>query len=134
MDLVSELEVGKFLSYEKSRWAGLRPLVAEDADNLDTKSIARKHVIEQLQSGLFSLLGGKWTIYRRMGQDVVDLIAKKEEEAGKKIPPSQTLGLSLLGSAPQALKEAMFKTKGDIGVQLYNTFGWLGQEVLKGST
>ena len=48
MDLVSELEVGKFLSYEKSRWAGLRPLVAEDADNLDTKSIARKHVIEQL--------------------------------------------------------------------------------------
>jgi len=35
-----------------------------------------------------------------MGQDVVDLIAKKEEEAGRKLPPSQTLGLSLLGSAP----------------------------------
>ena len=100
MDLVSELEVGKFLSYEKSRWAGLRPLVAEDADNLDTKSIARKHVIQQLQSGLFSLLGGKLTIYRRMGQDVVDIIAKKEEEAGRKIPPSQTLGFSLLGSGP----------------------------------
>lgn len=46
MDLVSELDIAKFLSYEKSRWCGLRPLVAEDADNVDTKSIARKHVIE----------------------------------------------------------------------------------------
>jgi hypothetical protein len=46
MDLVSELDVAKFLSYEKSRWSGLRPLVSEDVDNLDTKSVARKHVIE----------------------------------------------------------------------------------------
>ena len=46
MDLVSELDVARFLSYEKSRWAGLRPLVSEDAENIDTKSIARKHVIE----------------------------------------------------------------------------------------
>lgn len=45
MDLVSELDVPTFFKYEKSRWCGLRPLVAEDADNLDTKSIARKHVI-----------------------------------------------------------------------------------------
>jgi len=35
-----------------------------------------------------------------MGQDVVDIIVKKEEEAGRKIPPSQTLGFSLLGSGP----------------------------------
>jgi glycerol-3-phosphate dehydrogenase len=56
--------------------------VAEDAEE-DTKNIARKHVIEELNSGLLSLMGGKWTIYRKMGEDLVDVICQKEKEKGK---------------------------------------------------
>lgn len=44
---------------------------------MDTKSIARNHVIEELDSGLLSLMGGKWTIYRKMGQDIVNIICQK---------------------------------------------------------
>lgn len=32
-----------------------------------TKQISRSHVIEVSDSGLFSLMGGKWTSFRRMG-------------------------------------------------------------------
>jgi glycerol-3-phosphate dehydrogenase len=32
-----------------------------------------------MDSGLLSLMGGKWTIYRRMGEDLLNIIAKKEE-------------------------------------------------------
>jgi len=41
-----------------------------------TKDISRTHVIEKSDSGLYSLIGGKWTIFRKMGEDVVDLIVK----------------------------------------------------------
>ena len=51
--------------------------MVDDADHPDTKSIARTHVIEEQKSGLVSLMGGKWTTYRRMGEDVVDLLAAK---------------------------------------------------------
>ena len=46
MDLVSKLDAKSFYKHEKSKWCGLRPLVVDNADKLDTKSIARKHVIE----------------------------------------------------------------------------------------
>lgn len=34
--------------------------------------MARKHVIEVTPTGLISLLGGKWTVYRKMGEECVD--------------------------------------------------------------
>jgi glycerol-3-phosphate dehydrogenase len=40
----------------KSRWAGLRPLVfenAEDESKIDSKQASRKHVIETTNSGSF---------------------------------------------------------------------------------
>jgi|JI9StandDraft_1071089.scaffolds.fasta_scaffold773420_1 glycerol-3-phosphate dehydrogenase len=77
-------------------------------------------------------MGGKWTTYRKMGQDVVDLLAVKEKEQGKEIPKTQTKGLPLLGSAPETLRTLMVKEKGHVGAQLYHTFGWLAEEVSKG--
>ncbi len=72
---MSNITVDAFMAYQKTRWSGLRPLVCDDADKSDTKSIARTHVIEESKSGLLSLMGGKWTIYRKMGEDLVDKIA-----------------------------------------------------------
>lgn len=77
-------------------------------------------------------MGGKWTTYRKMGEDVVNLLAAKEKEKGRELPKSQTKGLPLLGSASENLKYLMMKEKGHVGVQLYHSFGWLAGEVAKG--
>ncbi|MEZ4983428.1 MAG: glycerol-3-phosphate dehydrogenase C-terminal domain-containing protein [Saprospiraceae bacterium] len=59
-----------------SGFGGLRPLVSAEADR-GTKHLLRDHAVEvDTQSGLVSLLGGKWTTYRVMAQDTVDTIAR----------------------------------------------------------
>ncbi len=59
-----------------SVFAGLRPLAVQKNENQKTKEISRSHKIVVSQSGLFTMLGGKWTTYRRMGQDMVDIVEK----------------------------------------------------------
>ena len=53
-----------------SVFAGLRPLV-RDGDSADTKQISREHVVLVSNSGLVTLLGGKWTTYRKMAEDAL---------------------------------------------------------------
>jgi len=55
----------------KSVFAGLRPLAAPKEDE-KTKEISRKHKIIVSPSGLISVVGGKWTTYREMGEDLID--------------------------------------------------------------
>ena len=55
----------------KSIFAGLRPLVKSSAKK--TAAISRDHSIVIAASGLISVLGGKWTTYRKMAEDVVNL-------------------------------------------------------------
>ena len=56
----------------KSVFAGLRPLaVSPDSPN-ETKEISRNHQISVSQSGLVIITGGKWTTYRKMGEDAID--------------------------------------------------------------
>ena len=63
-----DIPASELLRLERSNWTGIRPLVMEEAvDAIDTKRVSRRHVIEQSESGLISLMGGKWTIYREMG-------------------------------------------------------------------
>lgn len=42
------------------------------------------HQIEVTDSGLVSLLGGKWTSFRHMGQDTVECILKNNPEKFEK--------------------------------------------------
>lgn len=121
-DLMSEMPAADFANSEKARWCGIRPLVADDA-NSETKKISRNHVIERSSSGLYSLMGGKWTTYRHMGEDLVDKIAQEESAKGRECAPSQTKGLPLLGSALPSYRDSLLKEKGDVGVQLFNAFG-----------
>lgn len=59
----------------KSVFAGLRPLAApKKRVNGKTKEISRKHKIIISKSGLVSIIGGKWTTYREMGEDAIDKI------------------------------------------------------------
>jgi len=55
-----------------SVFAGLRPLAAPQEDSKNTKEISRGHKINISESGLVTVIGGKWTTYRKMGEDVVD--------------------------------------------------------------
>ena len=49
----------------KSIFVGLRPLVAKDLKS-KSKDISRKHKIIISDTGLVSVIGGKWTTYRKM--------------------------------------------------------------------
>ncbi len=55
----------------KSIFAGLRPLAAS-SDKESTKEVSRHHKIKVSTSGLISVLGGKWTTYRKIAEDAVN--------------------------------------------------------------
>jgi len=79
-----------------SVYAGLRPLVRTEGATR-TASLSRDHSIFESPSGLVTIVGGKWTTYRRMGEDVVDHAARMAELPPR---PSTTATLRLHG-APQ---------------------------------
>jgi glycerol-3-phosphate dehydrogenase len=70
----------KYLSMQPERndvlsvFAGLRPLAAPKQGEQKTKEISRSHKILVSPSNLFTILGGKWTTYRKMGEDMVNFI------------------------------------------------------------
>jgi glycerol-3-phosphate dehydrogenase len=55
-----------------SVFAGLRPLAAPQDDSSKTKEISRSHKLIVSESGMITITGGKWTTYRKMGEDTVD--------------------------------------------------------------
>jgi glycerol-3-phosphate dehydrogenase len=55
-----------------SVFAGLRPLAAPEKDSAKTKEISRSHKLIVSASGLITITGGKWTTYRKMGEDTID--------------------------------------------------------------
>lgn len=63
---MGKLSSNSLINLEISKWSGLRPLVM-NKESKNTKDIARTHVVEKSRSGLLSLMGGKWTTYRKMG-------------------------------------------------------------------
>ncbi|MSR41298.1 MAG: glycerol-3-phosphate dehydrogenase/oxidase [Phycisphaerales bacterium] len=56
-----------------SVFAGLRPLVRPKGAEQGSKKVSREHVVSVSASGMVTILGGKWTTYRRMAQDTVDM-------------------------------------------------------------
>lgn len=60
----------------RSIYAGLRPLAAPKGDGKKTKEISRSHKIITSKSGLVTITGGKWTTYRKMGQDTIEKAIK----------------------------------------------------------
>jgi len=59
-----------------SVFAGLRPLAAPKKGAQKTKEISRSHKIIVSPPHLFTIIGGKWTTYRKMGEDMVNRIQK----------------------------------------------------------
>ncbi|MDC7683717.1 glycerol-3-phosphate dehydrogenase/oxidase [Asticcacaulis sp. BYS171W] len=98
-----------------SVFAGLRPLVKGDGTG---KDLSREHALIVSDSGLVTLTGGKWTTYRRMGQDAVDRAA------------------SVVGLVPQAsVSETLALHTGDAlegaETQLHPAFTYTEAEVIR---
>lgn len=89
----------------KAVWSGLRPLVS-DPKAADTAGLARDHIIEESESGLQTIAGGKWTTYRKMAQDSVDQAIKLFGLSAPK-PDCQTENLPIVGGAD-------YNEKGDL--------------------
>jgi len=76
-----------------SVFAGLRPLIRPSV-NRPPSAISRDHRVSVSGSGLVTIIGGKWTTYRRMGEAVVDRAAIV---GGLEKRPCQTRTLRLRG-------------------------------------
>lgn len=77
-------QAGQYLDMKPTRkdvlsvFAGLRPLAATDhTDSSKTKEISRSHKIYRSKSGLLTITGGKWTTYREMAEEIVDMCIKE---------------------------------------------------------
>ncbi|MBT3345738.1 MAG: glycerol-3-phosphate dehydrogenase/oxidase [Gemmatimonadetes bacterium] len=83
----------------RSAFAGIRPLVRTGQGG-PTAALSREHtILIDPDSGLMSVVGGKWTTYRRMAQDVVDQAAIL---AGLPSRECATLALPIHGSHEKA--------------------------------
>jgi glycerol-3-phosphate dehydrogenase len=85
-----------------SVFAGLRPLAAPEEGGGKTKEISRGHKIFQSEKGLITIIGGKWTTFRKMGQDVLDFLEKKNNI----FPPSKSENIEI-GPPPSMIKESI---------------------------
>jgi glycerol-3-phosphate dehydrogenase len=84
-----------------SIYAGQRPLV-KAGHGEKTSKLSRDHTVITSKSNLVTITGGKWTTYRRMGQDAVDHLA---ETGGLAAKASRTEALHLHGYLEDAGNE-----------------------------
>lgn len=81
-----------------SAFAGLRPLV-RIPNSHGTASMPRDHSVLVSQSGLVTVVGGKWTTYRKMAEDT---LAQAATVGGLDSRPCKTENLHLHGWRPRS--------------------------------
>ena len=74
-------------------YAGLRPLVSGEGG--DTARLSREHAVLEPVPGLISIAGGKYTTYRVMAADTIDMVV---DGLDRKVPKSCTDRLPLIGA------------------------------------
>jgi glycerol-3-phosphate dehydrogenase len=123
-----------------SVFAGIRPLV-KSAETSTTAVLSREHTIEVSRSGMITIVGGKWTTYRKMAEDCVDqaaTIGKLDERAcvtqSLKIhgfhEHAEQLGeLRYYGAnAPQILK--LVQQRPELGTQLHRALPIIAAQII----
>jgi glycerol-3-phosphate dehydrogenase len=109
-------------------YAGLRPLLAGESDQ--TSKLSREHACVSPAPGLVIIAGGKYTTYRVMAYDAVDLAAKALD---RPVGPSVTDKVPLVGAAGyEALvntKEALAKRSGLTADRIEHLLGRYGSAV-----
>ncbi len=74
-------------------YAGLRPLLSGETE--ETARLSREHAVAQPVPGLISIAGGKYTTYRVMAADAIDMAV---EDLPRAIGPSITDRIELIGA------------------------------------
>jgi glycerol-3-phosphate dehydrogenase len=92
-------------------WAGIRPLIASGYTR-DPASASREHRIDQSDSGLISISGGKLTTYRAMSAQVVDVV---EKTLGRTLSRSNTDREQLPGGDIRSLAETLRAAELEVG-------------------
>lgn len=115
----------------RASWAGLRPLIAEQAAN--TASIVREHHVEVGPKGLVSIAGGKWTTYRLMAEETVDRVIETAHLTAHN--DCRTRELALVGAegfnAHLADKLAgQYRLDADVSHHLAHAYGGLARQLL----
>ena len=114
-------------------FAGLRPLVANNATSATTK-LSREHTVDRPAPGFVSLAGGKYTTYRVMAKDAVDLAVL---DLRRIVSDSVTEKLPLIGADGYfALKQQVSKIAKEYNISeetvthLLDRYGSLISEIL----
>jgi glycerol-3-phosphate dehydrogenase len=123
-----------------SVFAGLRPLV-KPADNRRTAAISRDHYLVVSTSGLVTITGGKWTTYRKMGEDTIDEAAlvgglEERESVTKNLrihgwmqTPGRDDTWNVYGSDANGIRE-LIRTQPALGEKLHPKLPYLKAEVV----
>jgi glycerol-3-phosphate dehydrogenase len=117
-----------------SIYAGYRPLIRSRSSQHSTARLSRTHAVLEGPSGLVTIVGGKLTTYRRMAQDTVDVLNRRD---GSKQPPHPTVNLPLQGSAGWPATQRELESRGKvlgladpILIHLGNHYGSAAHEIL----
>ncbi len=123
-----------------SVYVGIRPLVKANGASSKTSSLSRDHTIHIDNSGLLTIVGGKWTTYRHMAEDTVnhaitlgelpDVPSKTHDLKihGYKQEESLT-SLGVYGSDGDAIM-AMAAADKRLGAQLHPALPYIAAEVI----
>jgi glycerol-3-phosphate dehydrogenase len=124
----------------QSVFAGLRPLAAPKEGSTKTKEISRSHKVILSESKLVSITGGKWTTFRKMGEDTVE---KFPEVTGSGLKPSTSAQIQYHGYAENHMKghwrgygadsvliQKMIQEKPNLGQTLHQDYPYTNAEVI----
>lgn len=79
----------------ESTWAGVRPLIQEEGKG--PSEISRNDEVWESSTGLLTIAGGKLTGYRKMAEEITDMISTKLKVQGVNAGPCVTKTLRLSG-------------------------------------
>lgn len=125
-----------------SVFAGLRPLAVGDGAAAETKDISRKHQITISHSGLITVTGGKWTIYRKMAEDLINnamLVGGLEEKKcvtehlqiyGYRQRTNFDDALSYYGTDALRIEETVLSAQPELNDQLHPSFPYRKADVV----
>lgn len=123
-----------------SIFAGLRPLV-RNKNASSTAALSRDHTILIGNSGLITITGGKWTTYRRMGEDVINRAEKVGDLPARPCPthelqihgysndPDTEEHLAVYGSDAAAIRKLM-AAQPELAERIHPDFPYYKAEVL----
>ncbi len=140
---------GRYLTKKPERkdvlcvFAGLRPLAApkKEIDETKTKEISRSHKLITSDSGLVTITGGKWTTYRVMAEETVNMgiktkkldfrscVTKKLKIHGYRENPDRSNWLYVYGSDQDKILQLQ-KDRPEYAKKLHKNFDFTIGEVI----